>query len=588
MTFKTRFYPFLRVLFSGVLALLILTLLLKNQSFLSLVAGICIFLFAMSLLAESFKSLSGGILDKILTKVANKNYKAFFFGFTLSTLVQSSGLTSVLAISFLSAGLMSLSCGVAMIYGINLSTAFSAWLVGYFGLKSSLSLYAMPLIVFGVMMYLSKDKKIKACGLFLLSIGFLFLGISYMKEGFESFKQSLDISKYQMQGFLGLIVYVFVGIIITSLTQSSHATLTLAITALSVGQISYENSLAIAIGANIGSTLMSILASLKANTQGQKIALTHLFFNVFAAVLSIVFFKAYMLATDFLALKIGIEDNAVLKLASFTTLFNVIAVILLYPFIPQVCKALNRFIKAKEPDFEKPLYLNESALEFSDSAKEVLFLESAHLYGNTQGIIAQMMSFYPSDIYSKDDVILLTKTRNQPLELDFDALYLKKFKGVYSEIIDFVVRASSNNASNLESFTQIRRINLLMATALKLSKELQVNILKYAFSSNEYVREEYAHLRRNVLRMLRLSNDLINTKDEKRANDLKSALEFNIKKYDALSSNSLDALIRYKRITDTLATSIMNDTAMSRAMAKEMIEAASLISAYRIKKQDVN
>ena len=391
-----------------------------------------------------------------------------------------------------------------------------------------------------------------------------------------------------MQGFLGLIVYVFVGIIITSLTQSSHATLTLAITALSVGQISYENSLAIAIGANIGSTLMSILASLKANTQGQKIALTHLFFNVFAAVLSIVFFKAYMLATDFLALKIGIEDNAVLKLASFTTLFNVIAVILLYPFIPQVCKALNRFIKAKEPDFEKPLYLNESALEFSDSAKEVLFLESAHLYGNTQGIIAQMMSFYPSDIYSKDDVILLTKTRNQPLELDFDALYLKKFKGVYSEIIDFVVRASSNNASNLESFTQIRRINLLMATALKLSKELQVNILKYAFSSNEYVREEYAHLRRNVLRMLRLSNDLINTKDEKRANDLKSALEFNIKKYDALSSNSLDALIRYKRITDTLATSIMNDTAMSRAMAKEMIEAASLISAYRIKKQDVN
>ena len=165
---------------------------------------------------------------------------------------------------------------------------------------------------------------------------------------------------------------------------------------------------------------------------------------------------------------------------------------------------------------------------------------------------------------------------------------MKKFKGVYSEIIDFVVRASSNNASNLESFTQIRRINLLMATALKLSKELQVNILKYAFSSNEYVREEYAHLRRNVLRMLRLSNDLINTKDEKRANDLKSALEFNIKKYDALSSNSLDALIRYKRITDTLATSIMNDTAMSRAMAKEMIEAASLISAYRIKKQDVN
>lgn len=576
---KRQILNILRLFLSASLALILLITLLRHHSFLTLCAGICIFLFAMTLLQSAFKALSGGILDSILNKVANKNYKAFLFGFSLSTIVQSSGLVSVLAISFLGAGLISLSAGVAMIYGVNLSTALSAWLVGYLGVKSSLSFYAMPLIIFGMIFYLNKNQRVKGLGLLLLSLGFLFLGISYMKEGFENFKDSVDISAYQMQGFLGLIVYVIIGIIITSLTQSSHATLTLAITALSVGQVSYENAVGVAIGANIGSTVMTIIGSIGSNANGKKIVVTHVLFNVIAALLSIIFIKYYLIATEFLALKMGIaDDNYVLKLATFTTLFNVIAVLLLYPFIKQMCSFLNKVVKQKVQDFEKPLYLNESALEFSESAKKVLYLETGHLFSNTLSIVAQMVSVYPSDIYSKDDVQNLIKMRNKPLQSNFDDLYAKKFKIVYSDIIDFAVRASA--ANNATDFVDIRRANLFLATAVKDSKNLQVNILKYAFStSSQNVRDEYDHLRRNMLRILRLVDELAHSKDEKRIEELHEELDVNFKKYDAISSNSLDSLIRYKRITDTLASSIMNDMALCRSIAKDLIRAAQVLSA---------
>ena len=469
-----------------------------------------------------------------------------------------------------------------MIYGVNLSTAFSAWIVGYFGLKSEISLYAMPLIIFGVILYFNKDKTKKHIGLFVLSLGFLFLGISYMKEGFENFKDSVDISKYQMQGFLGLIVYVFIGIIITSLTQSSHATLTLAITALSVSQVSYENAVALAIGANIGSTIMTVIGSIGSNAQGKKITATHVLFNVIAAFISIIFIKYYLLATDYLATILDIKsDDYVLKLALFTTLFNVIAVILLYPFIKQMCFVLDKFIKEKRSvnNIEKSIYLNDSALEFADSAKEVLLRENKNLFEKASFLIATSINVKEEDIVSTLDVNQLIKERNKDLDLDFDELYRLKFKNLYSEIIDFIVRSNTAHGYNEQAniFVDLKRASLFMAASVKEAKELHINVKKYAFSNNQALSEEYSHLRRNILRLLRLSKQLLQTESKEDAIQLREQLDFNVKKYDAISSNSLDSLIRYKRITDTMATSIMNDTAIARSIAKDLIHACDIL-----------
>lgn len=566
----------------SVIALGALYMLLQNVSLLTLCAGVSLFLFAMMLLQESFKVLSGGVLDVFLEKVSNRNWKSFLFGFSVSSCVQSSGLATVIAISFLSAGLMTLPAGVAMVYGVNLSTAGSAWIVGYLGLKTSISLYAMPLLIFGIIFYLNKNKKLQGFGLFMLSLGLLFLGISYMKEGFEDFKNTFDISQFQMDGFTGLLLYTLVGFCVTVITQSSHATLTLALTAVSVGQLSYENSIGVAIGANVGSTIMAVIGSLNANVEGKKITVTHVFFNVFAAFMAIVFFKLYLIGVDYLAKLMGIAaDDWVLKLALFTTLFNVVGTVLLYPFITPWCGFLNKVLKPKQhnSDEEKPIFLNEESINFADSAIQTLTLESVRLLENSLAIIAQMVSLKPEDIYSSEEVNPLVASRDKPIEANFADLYRKKFKGIYSSIQEFAVRASSvsENSEHAANFMDLRRANLALASALKEANLLQPNVSTLGFSKNGYVRAEYSALRRNLLRLLRNVRSISEASTETEIEEIHQEILSDSSKFDIISSSSLDTLIRNHRISDTMATSIMNDNALAKSIASSLSEVVDLL-----------
>ena len=580
---QTRTQRLITVFTSVIFACVAMYFLMQNAGFLTICTGVCMFLFAMVLLSESFKILSGGFLNEFLDRVAGKNWKSFTFGFTLSTLLQSSGLVTIIAISFLSAGLLSLSSGVAMIYGVNLSTACSAWILGYLGVKSKIALLAMPFIIFGVVLYLNKKKQVRGAGLFLLSLGLLFLGISWMKDGFVYFKETIDISQYQISGFKGLLVYTVVGFAVTCVTQSSHATLTLAIAALTVNQITYENSIGIAIGASIGSTMLTVIGALNSNIEGKKIAVTHVFFNVFAAILAIVFIKYYGMATDWIAPMIGISlDDYVFRLAIFMTIFNVVATVILTPFISQMCTFLNRYVVSsnKGGDVERAKYLSESAIEFSGSALKTLNQETRRLMQNSMDIISRMICIRPEDIDSLSAASTIVPQRDEPIEEDFNELYQKHFKGIYSDIIDFAVRANSveKEHKHATEFMDIRRANLFMAAALKDTQQLNTNVMKYAFANDPNVKSEYSHIRRNMLRMLRLVKRLLQAQTAEEVQMIKAELDKNKMKFDAVSSNSLDSLIRNKLITDSVATSIMNDNALSLSIAKSLRHAAEIIS----------
>ncbi len=146
-------------------------------------AGVAIFLFGMLALEEGFRAFTGGLLEKILKKTTTGLWKSMSFGVVTTTLMQSSSLVSVITISFLSAGLISLASGIGIIFGANLGTTTGAWLVAGFGLKVDIAAYAMPMLVFGVILILQKSKHLKGVGYILAGLGFLFLGIHYMKEG---------------------------------------------------------------------------------------------------------------------------------------------------------------------------------------------------------------------------------------------------------------------------------------------------------------------------------------------------------------------------------------------------------------------
>lgn len=555
---------------------LALYFLFQNAGVMRVCAGVCLFLFSMLLLEQCFKLLSGGILDHFLNRVADKNWRSFTFGFVLATLVQSSGLVTVIAVSFLSAGLITLASGVAMVYGVNLSAACTTWIVGYFGVQAEISLYSMPFIIVGVIFYLTKSPRTKGVGLFFLSLGLLFLGIAWMKSGFETFKDTLNLAAYAMPGLKGLLIYTVIGLLVTAITQSSHATITLAITALTVGQIDYMTAVGISIGAAVGSTIFTVIGSFNANIEGKKIAASHVIFKLICAFFAISLVNQYLWLTDWIAPRIGIaDDDYVYKLAIFMSLFNLLGVLLLTPFIAQMCRFLNRLMPAKASanGVDGPRYLNDDALVYATSALKSLEMEMGHLLDNTLEIIARMIGFTPEEINSDEHAHIMVQNQGAPAPIDFQELYTTKFKLLYSEIIDYGVRAAQAQGmtdDRVVLLSDMRRACIIMAAAVKKSQQLQENMLRYGYSSNALIREEYSHIRRNLIRVIRLVKAIRDAKTPqdkeasiKRFSELKN-------KFDAIGSDSIDTLIRNRLVTDIVATSIMNDNANSRSIAKNL------------------
>ena len=317
-----------------------------SPNFKEIAAGVAIFLFGMISLEEGFKAFSGGTLERILQKSTDKLYKSISFGFVVTAIMQSSSLVSVLTISFIGAGLIGLTQGIGIILGANIGTTTGAWLMAGFGLKVKISTYAMPMLIFGVIFIFQKSKTLKGIGYILAGLGFLFLGIHYMKDGFEAFKDSIDLASFAMDGFKGLMVFIGIGIAATVVMQSSHATIVLVLAALSVGQITYENALALTIGANIGTTITAIIGSLSSNIDGKRLAGAHFIFNVVTAAIAVLIMHQIMDAVDGISSLLGIAaDNHTLKLAVFDTLFKVMGVLIFIPFIDRLVNFLESTLK---------------------------------------------------------------------------------------------------------------------------------------------------------------------------------------------------------------------------------------------------
>ncbi|MCK5189677.1 MAG: Na/Pi cotransporter family protein, partial [Methylococcales bacterium] len=376
-----------------------------SSEFKAIIAGVAIFLFGMLSLQQGFRTFTGGILEKVLRAITDSLSRRLCFGVITTMMMQSSSLLSVLVISFISAGLLDLAAGIGIVFGANLGTTTGAWLVAGFGIKVNISAYAMPMLVFGVLLVLQKSKNLKGIGYILTGIGFLFLGIHYMKEGFDAFNGTINLSEYAMTGMTGLMVFVALGVVTTIIIQSSDATMVLIITALASGQIIYENSLALAIGANIGTTVTAILGALSANIKGKQLAGAHLIFNLFTALVAIVLMEQFVWVVDRFCLAVGIAaDDYTLKLAAFHTLFNVVGISVMLPMIKPLVRLLERLLVDKAGAVDKANFLTQSALQFPDTAVEAVRKETEHLYNNVVHIILKTMGLHRREVFSEQEM----------------------------------------------------------------------------------------------------------------------------------------------------------------------------------------
>ena len=549
-----------------------------DENFTVILSGIAIFIIGMFFMQDGFKQLSGGILEKLLEKFTSNTLYAILTGFLSTSVVQSSTIITLIVVSFLSAELLTLVQAVGIVFGSNIGSTTTAWIVSSLGVDVKISTYAFPMLVFGVVLRFFKSNGVKGTGNVLLGLGFIFLGISYMKDGFDIMKNSIDLASYAMEGYLGIIVYILIGILITVVIQSSAATLAIVITALNADSITYVNAIALAIGANVGTTLTTILASFASNENGKRVALIHFLFNLISATFITILIYQFIDLTDFIAPFLGVSDNNYgMKLALFHTIFSVTGVILLTPAISLLVKLSEKLIQKKVSSASKPKYLNQSVLSNPDASLAALRKEIINLYENCQKAMLHALNIHTTGLTRETLKVQLAKELTI-IDTDIDEIYQKNLKALYSEIVKFSSFAQENMFDfQHKKVDELKRAAVLLVEVLRDTRDIQRNVNFYLKSKNEYIKEEYNILRKELAEMLIDINTLAMLENDSEQLTQLELIKTELVHNDLASSEELDALIRDDKIKATMATSYMNDSATGYSIQKKLVKVANIL-----------
>ncbi len=556
-------------------------LLIFNPEFSEIGAGAAILLFGILFIEEGFKLVSDGPLENFINRSTKSVFKSINFGFISTSILQSSSLVSVIAISFVSTGIIALASGIGIIYGANIGTTTGAWLIALFGLKVEIAKYSFPILIFGALFLFQKNESIKSLGYFLTGIGFLFLGIHYMKVGFSEYQSTIELNRLAIHGVVGTMIYIGIGIFMTVIMQSSHASIAIILTALSVDQITYSNAIALTIGANVGTTITATLASFGSTASGKRLAAGHVIFNITLAVISVIFFSQFIKLTIYFTKLLNISDSDyILQLALFNSLYKTIGVLLFIPFTKYFVLGLRRIIKDdSEKDISVAKYINKAALNYPETAIPALIKETSHLFDNSFEIIAHGLSLHREDILSDRKLKELIPKSTEIIKIDITEVYSKKVKVIYSQIIKYATLIQSDKLSSKEVtlVNKIRVANRYLIEAIKGVQELQPNMTEFINSENESIKAEYDILRLKIAKVIR---EIYRTKEVEKAEsqyEKLMALKRKAKLHDVLINGKLDFLIRERLITKGMATSLMNDSALVGKIVSWLINVAELL-----------
>ena len=262
--------------------------------FLTLLGAVGIFLYGMTLLSEGLQKAAGNGLRNILGAMTRNRFTGALTGFSITALIQSSSASTVMVVSFVSAGLMTLAQSVAVIMGANVGTTATAWIITLFGFKVDIGAFAVPIIAFCIPLLFSSNSRRKSIGEIVLGFALLFIGLDWIEANVPDLKSSPEIfgflSQYANMGYVSALIFVLIGIITTMIIQSSSAAIAIVLIMCTKGWITFDLACAMILGSNIGTTITPIIASLGANLAAKRAALCHLMFNVLGTIWALALF----------------------------------------------------------------------------------------------------------------------------------------------------------------------------------------------------------------------------------------------------------------------------------------------------------
>lgn len=311
-------------------------------------------LYGMKLMSDGIQKSAGDGLHRILNFMTGNRFMAVLTGILVTAIVQSSGATTVMTVSFVNAGLLTLTQSIGVIFGANIGTTVTAWIISLIGFEFNLSLFAIP--AFGLGYFITMSKKLKRHGLgeAIMGFGLLFLGLSLLSHAIPpiSAEQLTFITWFTDKGALGLIAGVIAGMVLTILLHSSSAATAVILTMAFKGLLTWEFSAAMILGSNIGTTVTAVIAAIGTKLNARRAAAVHVLFNVSGTILAMIFFAPFLKLIDFLVPGDMDSGSITMKLAMLHTIFNLLNTIVFLPFVNQISKLVEFLIK---PSDHEPL-----------------------------------------------------------------------------------------------------------------------------------------------------------------------------------------------------------------------------------------
>ena len=371
--------------------------------FLKLIGSLGLFLYGMKIMSEGLQKVAGDRLRSILTDMTTNRVTGVLTGVLITALIQSSSATTVMVVSFVNAGLLTLAESISVIMGANIGTTVTAWIISIFGFKVDMAAFALPLLAIALPLIFSGKSNRKSIGEFIFGFSFLFMGLSYLKANAPDLNANPEmlafVQNYTDMGFFSILLFLFIGTILTMIVQASAATMAITLIMCANGWISLELGAALVLGENIGTTITANLAALTANTQAKRAALAHFVFNVFGVIWVLIIFHPFMELVNWVVDTFFQSNNPEVaisyKLSAFHSIFNICNVCILIWGVKLIERTVCALIHPKEEDEEPRLrfitggMLSTAELSILQARKEIhLFAERTHrMFGMVQDLM---------------------------------------------------------------------------------------------------------------------------------------------------------------------------------------------------------
>ena len=368
----------------------------------TLLGALGMFLYGMNLMSSGLQKASGDKLRGFLSAMTSNPFKGVMTGLGITSIIQSSSATTVMVVSFVNAGLLTLAQAIGVIMGANIGTTVTAWLVSWLGFKADISILAIPLMALGFIFSNSKKNQRQNIGELIVGFCLLFLGLSFMKESVPDLNETPQVLEFvkswSSHGFSSVMIFLVFGTVLTLVLQSSSATMAITLIMLSMGWIPFDMACAMVLGENIGTTITANIAAAVGNTQAKRAAMSHTIFNVFGVIWALILFKPFLALVGVIIEMFGLpnpsaenfvvsnpnSENGVAALYGLSmlhTLFNTINTLILIWFIKYIEKAVVWIIKApknQENEQFRLKYISAGPLATPELATEQAFDEIIH------------------------------------------------------------------------------------------------------------------------------------------------------------------------------------------------------------------